>query len=75
MGAKVQNGQPDEAAAESESGGADRVEADRDRYLADLISRGEAVPEGEQLPSGATHEVTVDEHGDTAVRRRRFTIG
>ena len=46
----------------------------RHRFEDDLEVRGEAVPEGEELPPGATHEI-VDEEGDgePTVRRRRFS--
>ena len=45
----------------------------RHRFEDDLEIRGEAVPEGEELPPGATHEI-VEEDGDgeRTVRRRRF---
>jgi hypothetical protein len=55
-----------EAAADAER------EAQR-RFVADLESRGEAVPEGEELPPGATHEIVEDEHGHKTVRRKRFS--
>ncbi len=43
------------------------------RYAEDLLARGEAVEEGEELVPGATHEI-VREHGEpVAVRRRRFS--
>jgi len=38
-----------------------------------VLKRGEAVPEGEDLPPGATHEVVEDEDGKKTVRRRRFS--
>jgi hypothetical protein len=38
-----------------------------------VLARGEAVPEGEELPPGATHEVVEDEDGKRTVRRRRFS--
>ena len=49
------------------------VEARR-RFEEDLEVRGEVVPEGEDLPPGATHEI-VEEDGDGegTVRRRRFS--
>ena len=43
----------------------------RRRFEEDLEVRGEAVPEGEELPPGATHEI-MDEDEQT-VRRRRFS--
>jgi hypothetical protein len=48
----------------------------RHRFEEDLEIRGEAVPEAEELPPGATHEI-VEEDGDgdgeRTVRRRRFS--
>jgi hypothetical protein len=38
-----------------------------------VLTRGEAVPEGEELPPGATHEVVENEDGKRTVRRRRFS--
>ncbi|HEX5740213.1 MAG TPA: hypothetical protein VFY17_01515 [Pilimelia sp.] len=43
-------------------------------FIDDLIARGEAVPEGEELPPGATHHVAVDEQGNRTVQRRRFSL-
>lgn len=57
------------ASAENQDAEARRAE---ERFIDDLISRGEAVPEGEELPRGATHEVIHDEDGHRKVRRRRF---
>jgi len=46
-----------------------------ERFVEDLVVRGEAVPEGtEPLPPGATHEVVAERDGvPTQVRRRRFS--
>ncbi|GIE95689.1 hypothetical protein [Paractinoplanes rishiriensis] len=52
-----------------------REEAEKRRYTADLIERGEAVPEGTELPPGATHQTTTDEQGRTVVIRKRFSAG
>jgi len=50
------------------------VEEARHRFEEDLEVRREAVPAGEELPPGATHEI-VEEDGDgePTVRRRRFS--
>ena len=50
------------------------AEEARRRFEEDLEVRGEVVPEGEELPPGATHEI-VEEDGDGegTVRRRRFS--
>jgi hypothetical protein len=58
---------PEAAAAHEEA------VAEEQRYIDDLIARGEAVPEGEELPPGATHEIVVDENGRRTVRRKRFS--
>ncbi len=46
------------------------------RWVEDLVERGEAVPENEDtdIPPGATHEVVEGDDGPTRVRRRRFPI-
>lgn len=44
-----------------------------ERFIDDLIARGEAVPEGEELPPGATHVVIYGEDGKRTVRRVRFS--
>ena len=44
-----------------------------DRYVQDLIARGEAARAvGGELPEGATHEIVEDEKGRISVVRRRF---
>jgi hypothetical protein len=52
------------------------VECEADRFVADLVIRGEAVrPGGGGLPSGATHEIVEESGGKSArVRRRRFSM-
>ena len=50
------------------------AEEGRRRFEEDLEVRGEAVPEGEELPPGATHEIVEeDSEGERTVRRRRFS--
>jgi len=45
------------------------------RWREDLVARGEAVPEGEELPPGATHELVEGEDGaPPKPRRRRYSI-
>jgi hypothetical protein len=41
-----------------------------ERFVEDLSSRGEMVPEGQELSPGATHEEVDDDQGRRAVRRR-----
>jgi hypothetical protein len=44
------------------------------RFVRNLLTRGEAVPAGEELPPGATHEiVTGGENGIPKVVRKRFS--
>jgi hypothetical protein len=51
------------------------VDAQRDRWVRDLIVRGEAAwPVNGSLPPGATHEIIEEKHGETpVVVRRRFS--
>jgi hypothetical protein len=68
MGSEPERHEPEPEAA------TDEVRADEEqRYIDDLIARGEAVPEGEELPPGATHEIVVDEHGRRTARRKRYS--
>jgi hypothetical protein len=63
---------PDPAAG-GEAEAEDERQAEQ-RFLDDLRSREEVVPEGEDLPPGATHEqVETGEGSPPAVRRRRFS--
>ncbi|WP_377267096.1 hypothetical protein [Peterkaempfera sp. SMS 1(5)a] len=43
-----------------------------ERFIDGLVARGEAVPEGQDLPPGATHRVFRTADGRRAVRRVRF---
>jgi len=54
----------------SEDSDARRAE---ERFIDDLLSRGEAVPEGDELPPGATHVIARDAQGRRTARRVRFT--
>lgn len=58
-------------AAEEE---AQAARAAEERFLRDLAERGEVVPEGTELPPGATHETQVDAEGHQTVHRRRFSL-
>ncbi|MFF4806290.1 hypothetical protein ACFY1U_49380 [Streptomyces sp. NPDC001351] len=44
-----------------------------ERFIDDLLARGQAVLEGEELPPDATHVVERDEDGRRRLRRVRFT--
>jgi hypothetical protein len=46
--------------------------AARLKYIEDLIARGEAVPEGEDIPPGATHVIVAGENGPV-LKRIRFS--
>jgi len=67
---------PDEpqTAAEPATPAADTTRTDEEEFIAGLIARGEAVPEGQPLTPGATHELYTDEHGVQHARRRRYAI-
>ena len=56
--------------AEAETSAARHAE---ERFVDDLLSRGEAVEEGQPLPPGATHEIVRDAQGRRTARRVRFT--
>lgn len=68
----------DYEAAESGGPESDRVdeisidETARRKFAEDTECRGEAVPAGEPLPPGATHEV-VEEDEQKVLRRKRFS--
>ncbi len=44
-----------------------------ERFIDDLLVRGQAVYEGEELPQGATHEIVLGEDGRRTAHRRRFS--
>jgi hypothetical protein len=47
----------------------------KEHFVRGVIVRGEAVPKGEPLVPGATHEViATDQEGNLAIRRRRFSL-
>ncbi len=73
--AAQEEGTAQEEAAQEEAAQEEAAEAAdaEQRYITDLIARGEAVPEGEELPPGATHEIVEDESGRKTVRRKRFS--
>ena len=54
---------------------AEQIAAARKRYAEVLVASGQAVPLGESLPPGATHEIVGhDEDGSPVVSRRRFSL-
>ena len=65
---------PDEAPADPEAPrDADDEDEESERFVKDVLARGEAAAEGEELKPGQTHEV-VEEDGKVRVRRRRFSL-
>lgn len=61
-------------AAQVKAPSADEAEQAARRYARSLEERGEAVPAGEPLPPGATHEIVGrEEDGTPVVKRRRFS--
>lgn len=59
---------------EGEEGPAKAAERQaEERFIDDLLARGQAVLEGEELPPDATHVVERDEDGRRRLRRVRFT--
>lgn len=64
---------PDSAAASGVSGPGDDTERRAaDKYISDLLARGEAVFEGEEPTPGTTHVVRREDDGRLTVRRLRF---
>ena len=62
---------PDEAPRDPDE---EREEGEeRERFVKDVLTRGEAAAEGEELKPGQTHEI-VEEDGEVRVRRRRFSV-
>jgi hypothetical protein len=47
---------------------------ERRRFVEDVLTRGEAAAEGEDLKPGQTHEVVEEDDGELRVRRRRFSL-
>jgi hypothetical protein len=45
------------------------------KFVKGVINRGEAVPEGQPLPPGATHVIKgVDQDGNPIIERKRFSM-
>jgi|RhiMethySRZTD1v2_1073278.scaffolds.fasta_scaffold3905920_1 hypothetical protein len=62
---------PEEAPREPDEEREEREE--RERFVKDVLTRGEAAAEGEELKPGQTHEI-VEEDGEVRLRRRRFSL-
>lgn len=51
-----------------------QAEAAREKFERGLLERGEAVPEGQPLPPGATHAIVGhDSKGKPIIKRKRFS--
>jgi hypothetical protein len=72
MGMNEKKGVPGPVSGTPE-GTDDQAQQAEQRFIDDLIARGEAVPEGEELPPGATHVIVYDDDGRRTVRRKRFS--
>ena len=58
--------QPANAGAEAEAAA---------HFVRGILTRGEAVPAGQELPPGATHEIVQEQAGALpTIRRRRFSL-
>jgi len=66
-------GQSDAAGRDDGEPGNAKAEAEEERFIDELLARREAVPEGTELPPGATHEVYLDDRGRRHLRRVRFS--
>jgi hypothetical protein len=54
---------------------AEEEKAAKKRFAEALVARGQAVPKGQPLPPGATHEIVgYDDEGTPIVERRRFSL-
>jgi hypothetical protein len=53
----------------------EQVRAAKLKFERGLVKRGEAVPAGEPLPRGATHEIVgTDAAGKPILKRKRFSL-
>jgi hypothetical protein len=53
----------------------EQIRAATRKFVQGVLSRGEAVPEGERLPPGATHEIIgQDEEGNPVLKLRRYSM-
>ncbi|MFI1970479.1 hypothetical protein [Streptomyces cinnamoneus] len=73
-GKKPEDGAPGQVPG-APAGPGEAARRAEERFIDDLIARGEAVPEGEELPPGATHVVVHEPDGRRTLRRMRFSGG
>jgi hypothetical protein len=66
----VNRGSPPDSVASGPDGDAERRAVEK--YVSDLLARGEAVLEGEDPTPGTTHVVRREDDGRFTVRRLRF---
>jgi hypothetical protein len=53
----------------------EQIRAATRKFVQGVLARGEAVPAGEPLPPGATHEIVgQDEDGEPVLARRRYSM-
>jgi hypothetical protein len=53
----------------------EQIKAAQEKFEQGILARGEAVPAGQPLPPGATHEiVTPADGGPTVLKRKRYSL-
>jgi hypothetical protein len=53
----------------------EKIEAAKQKFERGILRRGEAVPKGTPLPSGATHEIVgTNPDGTPILKRKRFSL-
>lgn len=53
----------------------EKVRASTRKFVQGTLARGEAVPAGQSLPPGATHEIVgKDDEGTPILQRRRYSL-
>ena len=59
---------------ESPENSTSKAKLARENFVKGVMIRGEAArTENGELPPGATHEIIENEHGETTIRRKRFS--
>jgi hypothetical protein len=52
-----------------------QIRAATKKFVTGIVARGEAIPAGQVLPPGATHEIVgQDEEGNPILARRRYSL-
>ncbi|MDV9168655.1 hypothetical protein R6V09_00665 [Streptomyces sp. W16] len=69
----VSGDQQGREAQPSSERGQDRRQLLQQRFIESLLAHGEAVPEGQEVPEDATHELRRDEEGNLIAHRRHFS--